>query len=204
MKTYNALAIVLMIIALLVTSSLPAIEPDETSEFRSTVWPDQHAKCRPVALTNVKVNGYLGKRIDRNLASLLLGMKSPIPEGFEAVAAGTNQPKYRLAADSDLYKWLEGACYVFARTNNQEIKKEIDRIAGLIMKCQHDDGYINTQVPPKKRWDPTVRHDLYIAGHFFEAVAAHHRATGERNLLDAAHMTPLERFLATRPEVELP
>jgi len=89
------------------------------------------------------------------------------------------------AADSDLYKWLEGACYVFARTKDPAIKKEIDRIAGLIIKCQDDDGYINTQ-PSKKRWDPTVKHDLYIAGHFFEAAVAHYRTTGEKRLLDTA------------------
>ena len=149
-------------------------------------WPNGYAKCLAVPLTEVEVHGYLGRRIDRNAGSLLLGLKSPIPDGFRAVVAGTEPPEYRLAADSDVYKWLEGACYVFMRTGNQELKKAIDSIAGLIVRCQHDDGYINTQVPPKKRWDPTVRHDLYIAGHFFEAAAAHYRATGETNLLDAA------------------
>ena len=35
----------------------------------------------------------------------------------------------RLAADSDLYKWLEGACYVYARTKDAELRTQIDRIA---------------------------------------------------------------------------
>lgn len=177
---------IIVLAALLGAGDIMGNAPDKTNAYRAADWPGRHAKCRAVPLTEVKVRGYLGRRIDRNLASLLLGLKSPIPKGFEAAAAGTTQPTYRLAADSDLYKWLEGACYVFTRTSDQELKKAIDRIAGLIVKCQHDDGYINTQVPPKKRWDPTVRHDLYIAGHFFEAAAAHYRATGERNLLDAA------------------
>jgi uncharacterized protein len=156
------------------------------SEYCVADWPKGNAKCLAVPLTEVEVHGYLGRRIDRNVGSLLLGLKSPIPDGFIAVVAGTEKPEYRLAADSDVYKWLEGACYVFKRTGDQEIKKAIDYIAGLIARCQHDDGYINTQVPPKKRWDPTVRHDLYIAGHFFEAAAAHFRVTGETNLLDVA------------------
>ena len=98
---------------------------------------------------------------------------------------GTKAPAYRLAADSDLYKWLEGACYVFARSKDPAIKQEIDRIVGLIVTCQADDGYINTQAQ-KERWDPKVKHDLYIAGHLFEAAAAHYRVTGEKGLLDAA------------------
>jgi len=171
---------------LLGASDVVGNEPDKSIEYCAADWPARRAKCRPVPLTKVKVRGYLGKRIDRNPASILFAMKSPIPKGFEAAVAGTKHPMYRLAADTDLYKWLEGACYVFARTGNGKIKKEIDRLAGLIVKCQHDDGYINTQVPPKKRWNPKVRHDLYIAGHFFESAVAHYRATGQKKLLNAA------------------
>ena len=148
-------------------------------------WPKPHAICQPVPLTEVDAGGYVGKRIDRNRESILLALESPIPKDFEAAVAGTAHPKYRLAADSDLYKWLEGACYEYAYTKDPVIKKEIDRIVGLIIEVQDEDGYINAQ-PGKKRWDPKVMHDMYIAGHFFEAAVAHHRATGEQQLLNAA------------------
>jgi len=149
-------------------------------------WPQRIAKAQAIPIPNTQVSGYLGKRIDRNLESLMLGLESPIPKGFEAAVAGTEPPKYRLAADSDLYKWLEGACYVFIRTGDQALKKEIDRITDLIIEVQDDDGYINAQVNQKKRWDPNVKHDLYIAGHLYEAAVAHYRATKETRLLEAA------------------
>ncbi len=151
-------------------------------------WPMRYAACRPVPLAHVEPGGYLGTRIKRNLRSVSAGLESAIPRGFEARAAGKALPPEadRLAADSDLYKWLEGACYMYVQTRSEKLKQAIDRIAGLIVACQADDGYINTQVPPRKRFDPGIRHDLYIAGHFFEAAAAHYRATGERVLLDAA------------------
>jgi DUF1680 family protein len=117
-------------------------------------WPEEIAKVRPVPLTNTQLSGYLGKRIDRNLESLILGLESPIPLGFESAVAGTEPPKYRLAADSDLYKWLEGSCYVYIRTGDQELKKEIDRITDLIIEVQDEDGYINAQLNQKERWDP--------------------------------------------------
>jgi len=151
-------------------------------------WPNGHAKCRPVPLTHIKASGFLGKRINANLNSILIGLKSALPRGFEARAKGEEPgPECnRLAADSDLYKWIEAASYVYAYTGSEKVRKALDRIARLVVACQKDDGYINTQVPPKKRFDTSVNHDLYIAGHFFEAAVAHYRATGETVLLKAA------------------
>jgi DUF1680 family protein len=185
----RALAGVLILLFVAGPSNTSAGESyNEPGSYFAADWPAQYAKCQPVPLCQVKVSGYLGKRIDRNLNSVLMALKSPIPRGLEARAAGKPLPPEanRLAADSDLYKWLEGASYVYARTKDKTLKSAIDRITALIIQCQHDDGYINTQVPPNKRFDRRVRHDLYIAGHFFEAAVAHFRATRRRNMLDAA------------------
>jgi len=106
---------------LITASPLQGAESDRSSTYRAADWPASHAKCQPVPLTETKVSGYLGKRIDRNPASILLALESPIPKGFEAAVTGSKPPKSRLAADSDLYKWLEGACYTFARSKDPEI-----------------------------------------------------------------------------------
>ena len=162
------------------------VKESKVTSYGVADWPAKIAKVQPVAINDIQVGGYLGKRIDRNLESLKLGLESPIPKGFEAAVAGTKPPKYRLAADSDLYKWLEGACYVFIRTGDKTLKREIDRISDLIIQVQEEDGYINTQKNQKRRWDPKVKHDLYIAGHLYESAVAHYRATKETRLLEAA------------------
>ncbi|MFT7160826.1 MAG: DUF1680 family protein [Bacteroidia bacterium] len=162
------------------------VNGSKNTSFGAADWSVKRAKVQPVAINDIQVSGYLGKRIDRNLESLMLGLKSPIPKVLEAAAMGLKVPKYRLAADSDLYKWLEGASYVFMRTGDKALKKEIDRIVDLIIEVQEEDGYINAQKNQKKRWDPNVKHDLYIAGHLFEAAVAHFRATQETRLLEAA------------------
>ena len=123
-------------------------------------WPASHAAFVPLPAT--QVGGFLGGWIDRNRASVLAALDSDITLGFEARVAG-EQPddrNLRLAADSDLYKWLEGACYTLARTGDEAVGEAVDRIAGLIAGSQHEDGYINTQVPPKERFDTSVNHDL--------------------------------------------
>ncbi len=162
------------------------VKRSKITSFGAADWPAIIAKAQPVAISKIQVSGYLGKRIDRNLESLMLGLESEIPKVFEAAAMGLEPPRYRLAADSDLYKWLEGACYVFMRSGDESLKKEIDRITDLIIEIQEEDGYINAQKNQKERWDPNVKHDLYIAGHLFEAAVAHFRATQETRLLEAA------------------
>jgi len=191
----DAFLLDLMLVSLIAAAVGPADESESPSSSKSISstnlvarWPDARARCVPASLKEVEIGGFLGERIDQNLDSVMAGLDSAIPRGFEARARGEDPPPEtrRLAADSDLYKWLEGASYVFARTEDERLGLEIDRIADLILKCQQEDGYINTQVPPKSRFDPKVNHDLYIAGHFFEAAVAHARATGRKDLLDAA------------------
>lgn len=156
--------------------------------FYAADWPAEPARCRPVPLVSVKPGGFLGRHIEANRRSLLEGLKSPIPRRFEARAAGREPgpETNRLASDSDLYKWMEGAAYMVALTRDPTLERELERIAALVIQCQQPDGYINTQVPPNIRFDPKVNHELYTAGHFFEAAVAHYRATGKRELLDAA------------------
>ena len=151
-------------------------------------WPARYAQCTPVPLDQVDIGGFLGKYIDQNIESVLVAMESELPAAFRASASGNELKSewMRLAADSDVYKWLEGACYVFARTRDAKLKSSIDELVSLILACQRDDGYINTQVPPRERFDSAVNHDLYIAGHFFEAAVAHARATSQTELLQGA------------------
>ena len=81
-------------------------------------WPATHAAFVPVPAS--WVDGFLGSWIERNRHSVLAALDSEITLGFKARVAG-KQPddrNLRLAADSDLYKWLEGACYTLARTGD--------------------------------------------------------------------------------------
>ena len=58
------------------------------------------------------------------------------------------------------------------------------------MAAQQDDGYLNTYFTieeKEKKWENLRQwHELYCAGHFFEAAVAYYQATGKRKILDAA------------------
>ncbi|MBN1395146.1 MAG: glycoside hydrolase family 127 protein [Pirellulales bacterium] len=109
-----------------------------------------------------------------------------------AKTAGQMEGKYEgyFFNDSDVYKVVEGACYVLAANPDPKLEGEIDEIIAKIAAAQQSDGYLNTYytlTAPDERWsDIRFRHELYCAGHLIEAAVAHHRATGKRTLLDAA------------------
>jgi len=92
--------------------------------------------------------------------------------------------------DSDLYKVLEGASYSLSTHPDPALDKQVDETIARIAAAQQGDGYLNTYytlVEPDKRWSNLpVRHELYCAGHMFEAAVAHFRATGKRTFLDVA------------------
>lgn len=129
--------------------------------------------------------------------------KVTIPHLFKMLEKAGNINNFRLARDkaregysgpfwmdSDLYKAIEAAAYVLAKHPDPDLEKQMDELINLISSAQMSDGYLNTYfqvVEPDKRWTNLMAaHELYCAGHLFEAAVAYYEATGKRNLLDVA------------------
>ncbi|HEX5169312.1 MAG TPA: glycoside hydrolase family 127 protein [Cyclobacteriaceae bacterium] len=101
--------------------------------------------------------------------------------------------------DTDVYKIIEGASYSLISAPDKKLDAYLDSIIAIIKVGQQDDGYLTTWhtidadhppaswVKPGKRWESEISsHELYNAGHLYEAAVAHYLATGKRNLLDIA------------------
>jgi DUF1680 family protein len=92
--------------------------------------------------------------------------------------------------DSDLYKCLESVSYSLATDPDPELDAALDGIIAKMAAAQRPDGYLNTwyevNAPEKRFTNLRDNHELYCAGHLFEAAAAHARATGKKNLLAIA------------------
>jgi DUF1680 family protein len=99
--------------------------------------------------------------------------------------------------DTDVYKAIEGASYVLSVAPDAALEKKLDGWIARIAAAQEPDGYLYTfrtmhpDSPAHKwigrqRWekDPELSHELYNAGHLYEAGVAHFQATGKRALLD--------------------
>ncbi len=94
--------------------------------------------------------------------------------------------------DSDLYKVIEGAAYSLKIHTDPELEEYVDGVIDKIAAAQWEDGYLYTfyslpERQPEKRWtDVRNKHELYCAGHFFEAAVSYYQATGKRKILDVA------------------
>ena len=100
--------------------------------------------------------------------------------------------------DTDPYKVLEGAPYSLAVQPDPKLDGYLDKLIALIASAQEPDGYLYTTrtIDPQhphpwsgsQRWvnEQDLSHELYDAGHLFEAAVAHYQATGKTNLLNVA------------------
>jgi DUF1680 family protein len=108
------------------------------------------------------------------------------------VAAGLKQGTHQgeFYYDSDLYKWLEAACYILHIHEDKELEDKVNEIIDLVVKSQMKDSYVNTFYSTKflhKRFTNLQNmHELYCAGHLIQAAIAHYEATGIKILLNVA------------------
>jgi DUF1680 family protein len=91
--------------------------------------------------------------------------------------------------DSDVYKWLEAAAWTLAEGPDPDLEQMVDIAMTEIEDAQQPDGYLNTYFTFERaaeRWTNFDLHEMYCAGHLFQAAVAHFRATGSERLLDVA------------------
>ncbi len=88
--------------------------------------------------------------------------------------------------DSDVAKWIEGASYIIAKNGSKTLIARIESIIDKIEEHQFSDGYFNTYYgvcEPENRFTVRNNHELYCAGHMFEAATAYFEATGRDRFL---------------------
>lgn len=159
---------------------------------------------RPVSFTKVKITDNFWKpRLETNRTVT-------IPYAFKMneetgrldnlrKAAGLMDGPYigRRFNDTDVYKAMEAAAYSLAIYPDAALEESLDAMISIIAGAQEEDGYIYAArtVDPEnpapgagnKRWVHLQgSHELYNAGHLYEAAAAHFQATGKRSFLDIA------------------
>jgi DUF1680 family protein len=156
-----------------------------------------HVRLHPIDARGVVIRAGLlaeRQRVNREV-TLLHGLeqleKAGTLENFR-IAAGRSEGERKgmVFSDTDVYKWLEAVSWELQRQPSPELQKLAQETSELIAAAQQDDGYINSYcqlVDPSWRWtDLDMGHELYCAGHLFQAAVANSRATGETVLLDVA------------------
>jgi DUF1680 family protein len=158
----------------------------------------------PVPFTKVRVNdAFWRPRIETNRTVTIpfLFQKNEETGRLDnfAIAGGLIKGKYRGERynDTDVYKPIEGASYSLMVHPDPELDRALDAMIVKIAAAQEPDGYLFTArtcdpahpqpgIGPERWVEETASHELYNAGHLYEAAVAHYLATGKRTLLDVA------------------
>ena len=159
----------------------------------------------PVPFTQVTISDsfWAPRRLTNRTVSLTHSLdmleKAGNLKDFELAAQGKHEGYMGpVFMDSDLYKTLEAVSYSLATDPDPVLENRIDGMIAKIAAAQMADGYLNTyyQVnePDKRFTNLAWNHELYCAGHLFEAAVAHHQATKKTTLLNVA--TKYADFLA--------
>lgn len=108
------------------------------------------------------------------------------------IAAGLKEGRFEgwWFQDSDLWKWIEGAAYSLSTHPDAALESTVDEAIALAGQAQQPDGYLDTYYIigglDKRFTNLRDHHEMYVAGHMFEAAVAYFQATGKRSLLDMA------------------
>jgi len=158
----------------------------------------------PVPFTAVKItDGFWAPRIETNRTVTIPAIFRKCEETGRidnfAIAGGLLKGEYKGERynDTDVYKTIEGASYSLMVHPDPELERYLDGVIAKIAAAQEPDGYLYTprtaspgRLQPgigAERWaELAISHELYNAGHLYEAAAAHFMATGKRTLLDVA------------------
>ncbi len=156
----------------------------------------RYAVIEPFPINRVKVTDDFWRPRLETLASVTLPLQfikiveTNRLENFR-VASGRAKGAYKglLFNDSDVYKWIEASAYILAYNWNEELYKMVTTAIEEVIAAQQPDGYINTYITINnlKRWaDLAWSHELYCAGHLFQAAIAVKRSLGRAELYAAS------------------
>lgn len=152
------------------------------------------ARWKTMELKNISLNeGFWTKKqtVNRKI-SLYFGFEMLIKAGnFDnlRIAAGSIKGNYRgyVFQDSDIYKWLEAVAWEMGNEPDKELSSMTDQAISLIATAQRPNGYINSYVQTRESPEPWIDldngHELYCAGHLFQAAVAFQRALSDHRLL---------------------
>jgi len=209
MKRHHLLCLNRIIVILTVTLFAPDIH---AQGFKPGSYPIKNIDLRHIKLTD---NFWLPKIRQIQEVTIPVAFERCEAEGrFEnfltaerVMKGGTGKVRGKMPFDdTDVYKIIEGASLSLVSAPNAQLAADLDKYIAVIARGQEPDGYLTTwrtidpTAPPadwvanlggdgpcKKRWDNLGgSHELYNAGHLYEAAAAHFYATGKRNFLNIA------------------
>ncbi|NNC13736.1 glycoside hydrolase family 127 protein [Planctomonas sp. JC2975] len=144
-----------------------------------------HGALRPLGLSEVQITGGFWSRMqsvnaDGTLPHIAHWLEREGWLGnFDLAATGSLTPENRRGrefSDSEVYKYLEAVSWQLGEHRDDKLEKHFRSVVSRVAAAQEPDGYVNTRFGrpgQQARWsDLAWGHELYCAGHLFQAAVA--------------------------------
>ncbi|HEY4990439.1 MAG TPA: beta-L-arabinofuranosidase domain-containing protein, partial [Opitutaceae bacterium] len=132
-------------------------------------------------LSQVRVQGWLGERIDANERNRLLVVDTePLLAGY------LKKPGKQEWIGEHVGKWLDAATLAWAYGGDPELKRKLDRVAAELIGAQETDGYLGTYLPAQRfGLFPGADWDVWSHAYNMIGLLSYYRYTGNVAALDA-------------------
>lgn len=163
-------------LALASVSALVAGAPAPVSPLPERVKPAIADRQDAQIPDRLHLTGWVGGRIDVNEANRLVKLDpARLLEGYR------KRPGRQTWDGEHVGKWLHAATLAWVYSGDPELRKQLDYVAGELVKCQLEDGYLGTY-EEKARWTDW---DVWAHKYNLIGLVTYIRYTGNREPLPA-------------------
>lgn len=153
----------------------------EIKEVKPVVKPTYDIKAYLIEPQYVKIDGYLGQRIDVSWRNRLLKVDTePLLAGFRKKAG--SHPWI----GEHIGKWLHASCLAYAYTGDTELWNKIENAVNELIKTQESDGYLGNYVPEKRfGLYPEADWDVWVHKYNLIGLLSYYKYSGNEKALES-------------------
>ena len=142
----------------------------------------------------VRIEGWLGERIDLNVSGRLEVVDTaPLLAGF------IRKPGSHPWIGEHVGKWIHAATLAWAYTGNSALKVKLDSVVAELIASQEPDGYLGTYIPSQRfGLYPDADWDVWCNSYSMIGLLTYYKYTGNAPALEAARRVA-DLLIATFP-----
>ncbi len=135
----------------------------------------------PLDPSAVRIDGWLGARIDANVRSRL-----EVVDTTPLLAGYLKKPGEHPWIGEHVGKWLHAATLAWAYTGDPALRQKLDQVAAELISSQEADGYLGTYVPAERfGLNPGADWDVWSHKYNLIGLLTYYRYTGNPSALKA-------------------
>jgi len=183
-----------IVVLLLLAQPLVGAEMAPMTPVPYKVVPAMPDVLQPLDPSAVRIEGWLGARIDANVRGRL-----EVVDTVPLLAGYIKKPGEQSYVGEHVGKWLHAATLAWAYTGDEALRHKLDDVASQLVAAQEPDGYLGTYIPAERfGLYPDADWDVWSHKYSIIGLLTYYRYTGNQPALEGARRAA-DLLIATFP-----